>query len=64
MPHRSDGEVMDPSVSVPIANPQRPAAVAEAEPALEPLEPGSALNGVLSGVRAVHARSFPDLGAP
>jgi hypothetical protein len=38
-PQRSDGNVIEPSVSVPIAKPHRPAAVAEADPALEPLEP-------------------------
>ena len=33
------GEVIDPRVSVPIEKAHRPAAVAEAEPALDPLEP-------------------------
>ena len=40
-----DGEVIEPSVSVPIENPQSPAAVAEAEPALDPLDPSFRLNG-------------------
>ena len=35
MPHRLDGEIIEPRVSVPIANPTRPAAVAEPEPAEE-----------------------------
>src|SRR6204780_3201625 len=39
------GEVIDPSVSVPIENPHRPAAVAEAEPALEPLDPSLRFQG-------------------
>jgi acetoin utilization deacetylase AcuC-like enzyme len=39
-----------------------PGRVGPPEPA--PLAPGSVLDGVLSRVRAVHARSFPDLGAP
>jgi acetoin utilization deacetylase AcuC-like enzyme len=39
-----------------------PGRVSPPEPA--PLAPGSVLDGVLSRVRAVHARSFPDLGAP
>jgi len=38
-PHLVDGEIIDPSVSVPIENPTSPAAVAEAEPAEDPLEP-------------------------
>src|SRR5271156_6875646 len=39
VPQRWLGDVIDPRVSVPIENPHRPAAVAEAEPALEPLDP-------------------------
>src|SRR5690242_15940647 len=37
-PQRVLGETMDPSVSVPIEKPTSPAAVAEAEPADDPLE--------------------------
>jgi hypothetical protein len=37
-PQRVLGETMDPSVSVPMENPTSPAAVADAEPAEEPLE--------------------------
>src|SRR4249920_2353085 len=35
VPQRWLGDVIDPSVSVPIENPHKPAAVADAEPALE-----------------------------
>jgi hypothetical protein len=38
-PHRVDGEEIEPSVSVPMLNPTQPAAVAEAGPAEEPLDP-------------------------
>ena len=41
LPHRVEGETMEPQVSVPMAKPTRPAAVAEDEPAEEPLEPCS-----------------------
>ena len=46
VPQRCDGEVIEPSVSVPIENPQSPAEVAEAEPALDPLAPSFRLNGL------------------
>ena len=46
VPHRWLGEVIEPSVSVPIAKPQRPAAVAEAEPALDPLAPSFRFHGL------------------
>ena len=36
---------MDPSVSVPMAKAQSPAAVAEAEPALDPLDPSFRFHG-------------------
>ena len=39
VPQRSQGETIDPSVSVPIANGTHPAATAEALPALDPDEP-------------------------
>src|SRR3954464_3596010 len=45
-PHRVQGEEIDPSVSDPIANPTHPAAVAEAEPADDPLEPCSGFQGL------------------
>jgi len=46
VPQRCEGEVIEPSVSVPIANAQSPATVAEAEPALEPLEPSFRFQGL------------------
>ena len=45
VPQRSDGEMIDPSVSVPIEKEQRPAAAADAEPALEPLDPSAGFQG-------------------
>ena len=39
VPQRVDGEEMEPSVSLPTENPTRPAAVAEAGPADDPLDP-------------------------
>jgi hypothetical protein len=44
-PQRVDGDTMEPSVSLPIAKPTNPAAVAAAEPAEEPLEPCSRFQG-------------------
>lgn len=38
-PQREDGESIEPNVSVPIEKPTNPAAVADAEPADEPLAP-------------------------
>src|SRR5579862_9738658 len=43
--HRVEGETTLPSVSVPIAKATSPAAVAAADPALDPLEPCAGLNG-------------------
>ena len=40
------GDTIDPSVSVPIANPTTPAAVAEADPAEDPLEVSVIFQGV------------------
>ena len=45
VPHRSLGEVIEPKVSVPIAKLHKPAAVAEADPALEPLLPSFKFQG-------------------
>ena len=45
-PVRVQGETMEPSVSLPMANPTAPAAVAAAEPADEPLEPWSVFHGL------------------
>src|SRR4051812_48320492 len=47
VPHRVDGDEMDPRVSLPIENPTRPAAVAEAGPAEDPLDPWSTFQGFL-----------------
>ncbi len=44
-PHLVEGEIIEPQVSVPMENPTRPAAVAAAEPADEPLEPCSLFQG-------------------
>src|SRR5215469_8327351 len=47
VPHAWLGDTIEPSVSVPSENPTRPAAVAEAEPADEPLDVCSMFHGVL-----------------
>ena len=47
MPQRTAGERIEPPVSVPIAKPTRPAAVAAAEPADEPLDPSDRFHGLL-----------------
>src|SRR5215471_6648469 len=46
VPHAWLGETIDPSVSVPSEKPTRPAAVADADPALDPLEVASVFHGV------------------
>src|ERR1051325_220756 len=46
VPQRVDGEEMDPSVSEPMANATQPAAVAEADPADEPLDPCLVFQGL------------------
>src|SRR6185437_3916080 len=46
VPQRVDGEEIEPSVSEPIANATHPAAVADAGPADEPLEPWSVFHGL------------------
>src|SRR5580704_15984812 len=45
VPQRVEGEEMDPRVSDPMANATHPDAVAEADPADEPLEPWSVFHG-------------------
>ena len=45
-PQRSDGATIDPRVSVPMLNPTRPAAVAEPDPAEEPLDPSARFHGL------------------
>src|SRR5215471_8830080 len=46
VPQRVEGEAMEPSVSDPMAKPTQPAAVAEAEPADDPLEPCCGFHGL------------------
>ena len=46
-PQRMEGLTMLPSVSLPMENATRPAAVAEPGPALEPEEPSSSSHGFL-----------------
>src|SRR5689334_4985635 len=46
VPQRVEGDEMEPSVSDPIANATHPAAVADAGPADEPLEPWSVFHGL------------------
>src|SRR5580704_17050576 len=46
-PHRIDGLTMLPPVSLPIAKPTSPAAVADPGPALEPEEPSSSSHGFI-----------------
>src|SRR4051812_32212533 len=60
-PHVRDGDVIEPLVSEPIANATHPAAVAEAGPAEEPLEPVSGFQGFR--VRSAYQRS-PCASAP
>ena len=60
-PLRVDGEMIEPRVSVPMANPTSPAAVAAPEPADDPLAPCSRFHGFR--VRPPNQRS-PDARAP
>lgn len=46
-PQVCDGETIDPWVSVPMAKGSKPAAVAEAEPAEDPLDPDFIFQGFL-----------------
>src|SRR5260370_33880863 len=45
-PQRSEGATIEPSVSVPMLKPPSPAAVAEPEPALDPLDPSARFHGL------------------
>src|SRR6516162_3919437 len=45
VPQRVEGDEIEPSVSEPMAKATQPAAVAEAEPADEPLEPSLVFHG-------------------
>ena len=44
-PQRVDGETIEPSVSLPIANPTSPATTAAVDPAEDPLDPCSRFHG-------------------
>ena len=46
IPQRVDGDEMEPRVSDPMANATQPAAVAEADPAEDPLEPCCVFHGL------------------
>src|SRR5688572_12778334 len=46
VPQTVDGDEIEPSVSLPIEKPTRPAAVADAGPADEPLDPFSTFHGL------------------
>src|SRR6516162_5381931 len=46
VPHRVLGDEIDPSVSEPMAKATHPAAVAEAEPADDPLDPCAGFQGL------------------
>src|SRR6266481_2503638 len=56
-PQVEEGETIDPSVSVPIENPTRPADVAEAGPADEPLDPARSSSGA-QGLRVTPPNHF------
>src|SRR5687767_10590394 len=47
IPHRIEGERMEPPVSVPSANETSPAAGAAADPAEDPLDPSAGFHGLL-----------------
>ena len=49
VPHRAEGTRIDPPVSVPIEAAHRPAAIATAEPALDPPEMRSSAQGLCAG---------------
>src|SRR6185437_654047 len=70
-PHRVEGEEMEPSVSEPIAKATHPAAVAEADPAEDPLEPCCGFQGLrvmppnhLSPIASAPSVSFATRTAP
>src|SRR6185312_17550916 len=71
VPQRVDGEEIEPSVSEPIANATHPAAVADADPAEEPLEPWCGFQGLrvcppnhLSPMASAPSVSFANSTAP
>src|SRR5262245_22200226 len=47
MPQRTEGERIEPPVSLPMAKPTRPAAVAAPDPADDPLDPSAGFHGLL-----------------
>jgi hypothetical protein len=53
-PHVRAGDVIEPFVSDPMLKPTHPAAVADAGPAEEPLEPGLCCSGI-QGLRVYSA---------
>src|SRR5258708_20443362 len=57
-PHRVDGDEIEPSVSEPMLNATQPAAVAEAGPADEPLDPCRTFHG-LRVIPPNHWAPFP-----
>src|SRR5260370_42300008 len=63
-PQVDEGETIEPSVSVPIENPTRPAEVAAAGPAEEPLDPRRSSSGT-QGFRVTPPNHFgPCASAP
>src|ERR1700719_2549290 len=71
VPQRVEGDEIDPSVSEPIANATQPLAVAEADPADEPLEPSLLFQGFrvrppnhLSPIASAPRESFAIRTAP
>src|SRR6185436_15440151 len=63
-PHVLDGDVIEPFVSDPMLKPTHPAAVADAGPAGEPLEPGLSCSGI-HGLRVYSAHQwFPCASEP
>jgi hypothetical protein len=71
VPHRVDGDEIDPSVSDPIANPTHPAATALAEPADDPLDPSAGFHGFrvlppnhLSPIASAPSANFATSTAP
>ena len=64
VPQRVDGDAIDPSVSVPMANPTHPAAVALAAPAEEPLDPCRGFQGLRVRTPGLPPQRSPCASAP
>src|SRR5262245_22893499 len=71
VPHTREGDTMLPSVSLPMPKPTSPAAVAQAEPAEEPLEPSFGFHGLRvmppnhrSPIASAPSVSFATITAP